>query len=203
VRPEYGHMDLAHLFDHEGATVFQYAISGLRFACDQGAPTATAIRDRVYEAMGVDPAFKFDVAFFRIGTNDLKYHATSKTGVKVDAVFRSWKKMLTEIQAAFGCKVVFLGAGITNLDGNISIAANTNVSLGGPRLPTEVREFPIIHTDVGAKEKKNENRFCVEVFDPQRVMVLICLQCDFRGEPATSLIKPCSGFVTRSWPTSS
>jgi hypothetical protein len=95
--------------------------------------------------MGLDPAFEFDMAFFRIGTNDLKYHSTGRTGVKVDAIFRSWKDMLTKIQEAFRCKVVFFGAGITNLDGDITAAANTNVVLGGPRLPTEVRVFHCPH----------------------------------------------------------
>lgn len=144
VVPEYGHMELNHLFDGEKASVFHYAISGQRLVCD-GAPTGAALRDRIYEAFCLPPTFRFDIMLIRAGTNDLKFHATGHTPIKVDTVFRGWRTRLAEIQAAFECKVVFLGAGITKLDGNILPVATTNHVLGGhPAPPTAVRCFVIL-----------------------------------------------------------
>lgn len=140
VVPEYGHMELAHLYDTERATVFHYAISGQRLACSQGAPSASAIKARIYEAFALPEGFKFDLVFIRAGTNDLKYYVTGPNPKKVDAIFNDWKRRLGEIQGAFGCKVVFLGAGITNLDGpDLLNVASTNWVLGGPVPPSQVR----------------------------------------------------------------
>lgn len=138
VYPEYGHMELGHLFDGEQAFVFHYAISGQRLA-SVGAPSGTALRARIYEAFNLAPTFRFDIVLIRAGTNDLKFHASNPVARSTDAVFSDLQIRMTEIQRAFECKVVYLGAGIVNLDGNYMADAAVNHLLGGPHFLSEVR----------------------------------------------------------------
>ena len=139
--PEYGHMGLAHLFAGKKVNFFQFAISGQRLACS-GSPSAAEVRTRVYDAFQLDSDFKFHVVFVRAGTNDLKFHVSSKNPRFVDDVFHDFQLRLRELHQVFGSKVVYLGAGITSLEGNILPEANSNHVLGGERSRSEVRVFP-------------------------------------------------------------
>ena len=135
--PEYGHMELGHLFQGERATVFHYAIAGQRLAT-VGSPSGPDLRNRVYEAFGLPANFRFEVIFVRMGTNDIKYHVTAQPAVDMDSLFSWFGQRLMEIQRAFRAKVVYLGGGITSLDGNFDADASTNHILGGSQSRSEV-----------------------------------------------------------------
>lgn len=76
----------------------------------------------------------------RMGTNDLKYHATESPAIRTDAAFANMVKKLEELQQAFGCKIVFFGAGVPHLNECYGSCSQENHLLGGPGRPrTEVR----------------------------------------------------------------